>query len=163
MKTAIVYYSMSSNTSYVAKRIAKIIKADLVFLEPVNAFPDKGFKKFFWGGKSALMKERPELNPYEFDPDKYDIVIFGTPVWASCYTPPLRTFIEDYKDKLRGKKIGAFACYSGIGVKKALEKLRIDLDIPSFDVTMELIDPKEKNTEEKNRQIDEFCQKILEL
>ena len=58
MKTAIVYYSMGGNTAYIAARIAKKLAAnvDVIELTPVKAYPDKGFKKFLWGGpKSRLL------------------------------------------------------------------------------------------------------------
>ena len=79
MKAAIVYYSQSGNTSYVAEKVAAILAADLIPLVPVKAYPDSGFKKFFWGGKSALMGDKPALEPYAFDPESYDLVIFGAP------------------------------------------------------------------------------------
>lgn len=106
MRTAIVYYSMSGNTKYVADKIADGIKdlgeVDIIKIEPKKAFPDKGAKKFFWGGKSAVMGETPALEPYEFSIEKYDRIIFGTPVWASTFVYPFRTFINenpDIKDK----------------------------------------------------------------
>lgn len=163
MKACIVYYSMSSNTEYVANKIAEYIGADFVSLIPEVEYPDKGFKKYFWGGKSALMKDKPMLKNYNFDASKYDVIVFGTPVWASSYTPPLRTFIEEQASFLKNKKICAFACYSGAGAKKALEKLRIDLQIPDFEATLMLIDPKDKPAKEKENQIEEFCNHIKEL
>ena len=105
MKACIVYYSMSSNTEYVANKIAEYIGADFVSLIPEVEYPDKGFKKYFWGGKSALMKDKPMLKNYNFDVSKYDVIVFGTPVWASSYTPPLRTFIEEQASFLKNKKI----------------------------------------------------------
>ena len=55
MRTAIVYYSMSGNTAAAAKKVAEGLRADLIEIKPEKAFPDKGFRKFFWGGKSAVM------------------------------------------------------------------------------------------------------------
>ena len=80
MKSAIVYYSMSGNTQFAAKRIAEALAADLIPLVPKKAYPDSGFKKFFWGGKSALMGDKPALEPFAFDPDAYDLIVFGSPV-----------------------------------------------------------------------------------
>ncbi len=77
MKTLIVYYSLEGNTAYAAERIASELGADVLRLEPVKAYPDSGFRKFFWGGKSAVMAETPELLPYDFDADAYDRIIFG--------------------------------------------------------------------------------------
>ena len=61
MKTAVVYYSLTATEDYAAKRIAEKLDADLIRLEPEKAYPDSGFRKFFWGGKSAVMGETPAL------------------------------------------------------------------------------------------------------
>lgn len=115
MRIAIVYYSMSGNTKYVANKIADGIKAsgevDIIRIEPRKAYPDKGAKKFIWGGKSAVMGEAPALQPYEFNIEKYDRMIFGTPVWASTFAPPLRTFINE-NPGVKDKKIAVFTCFS---------------------------------------------------
>ena len=160
MKKAIVYYSMSGNTDYVANYISKIIDADLIRIEPKKGYPNKGLKKFLWGGKSAVMGETPELEEYEFDSDKYDYIIFGTPVWASSFTPPIRTFIKENKDKLQGKKFAVFICYMGGGAEKAIEKLKQFLEISSLEAELILIDPKDRKTDNKDKQIEEFCNKI---
>lgn len=160
MKKAIVYYSMSGNTEYVAKYISNKIDADLIKIEPKTEYPNKGIKKFLWGGKSAVMGETPALEKYEFDSNKYDYIIFGTPVWASSFTPPLRTFIKENKDKLKGKKLAIFTCYMGGGAEKAIEKLKQYLEINQFDAELILIDPKDKKSDEKDKQIEIFCKKI---
>ena len=160
MKKAIVYYSMSGNTDYVAKKISDKIEADLIKIEPKKEYPTKGLRKFLWGGKSAVMGETPELEEYKFDGEKYDYVIFGTPVWASSFTPPIRTFIKENKEKLNGKKIAVFTCYMGGGANKAIEKLKQCLNIEKFEAELILIDPKDKESDEKNKQIEEFCKEI---
>ena len=63
MKTAIVFYSMSGNTAMTAEKLAEALSADLIEIRPQHAYPDKGFRKFLWGGKSAVMAETPELEP----------------------------------------------------------------------------------------------------
>ena len=157
---AIVYYSMSGNTEYVAKHIAERLGADLIKIEPKKDYPDKGFIKFFWGGKCAVMGEKPKLEEYEFDASKYDLVIFGSPVWASRFSPPIRSFVNENKEKLIGKNIAAFACYAGSGAEKALERLKEYIGVENFNASLCLIDPKDKKSEEKDKKIDEFCEKI---
>lgn len=160
MRTAIVYYSMSGNTAYAAGKIAEGIKAlgevDIIRIEPKNAYPDKGVKKFFWGGKSAVMGETPALQHYEFHIEKYDRIIFGTPVWASTFVPPLRTFINENPD-VKNKKIAVFTCFSGGGADKAIAKMKKYLDIEKFVAELILIDPKDKEKEEDDAKIEEFC------
>jgi len=133
MKAAVVYYSMSGTCRKIAELISKEIESDLIELLPKKAYPDKGFKKFYWGGKSALMAEKPALEAYRFDADRYDLVIFGTPVWASTFTPPLRTFIEENKEALSSKRFAAYACYKGSGGEKTLKKLKEELGIDRFE------------------------------
>lgn len=157
---AIVYYSMSGNTDYVANYIANKIEADLIKIVPQKEYPNKGLRKFLWGGKSAVMGDTPKLEDYEFDSDRYDCIIFGTPVWASSFTPPIRTFIKDNKDKLAGKKIAVFICCMGGGADKTIEKLKKYLEINEFKAELILIDPKDKQSDEKNKQIEEFCKKL---
>ena len=160
MKTAIVYYSMSGNTKYVAEKIADGIKSsgevDIIRIEPVKAYPDKGAKKFFWGGKSAVMGETPALQPYKFDIEKYDRIIFGTPVWASTFVPPLRTFINDNPD-VKGKKLAVFTCFSGGGADKAIDKMRTYIGVEKFEAELILIDPKDNIKVEDDEKIAEFC------
>ena len=160
MKAAIIYYSLSGNTEYVVEKINKEINADLIKIIPKKEFPNKGLKKFFWGGKSAVMGETPELEEYKFDAKKYDHIIIGTPVWASTFTPPIRTFIKENKEQLKDKKISAFVCYSGGGAEKALKKMKEYLEIDNFANELILIDPKNKNNEDKEKEIIEFANKI---
>ena len=113
MKVAVVYYSMFNNTEYVANKIKEIIDCDLIRLYPVKEYPTKGLSKFFHGGKSAIKNETPELKEYNFDADKYEYIIIGSPVWASRIAPPINTFIKENKSKLMGKKIGGFITSAG--------------------------------------------------
>lgn len=161
MKTAIVYFSLNGNTEFVASEIAGKLGADAIKLIPKKAFPDSGFKKFLWGGKSAVMKEKPELEPYEFDAEKYDRVIFGTPVWASRFTPPIRTFIADNAGALKGKRFAAFTCFSGGGADKALARLK-DLLGADLDAELILVDPKDKPSDDNAAFIADFCEKLGE-
>lgn len=133
MKAAVVYYSMSGTCRKIAELISKEIESDLIELVPKKAYPDKGFRKFYWGGKSALMAEKPVLEAYDFNANQYDLVIFGTPVWASTFTPSLRTFIEENREVLSSKRFAAYACYKGSGGEKTLKKLKEELGIDRFE------------------------------
>ena len=156
MKTAVVYYSMSGNTAQTAEKIAEQLDADLIRIAPVSAYPDSGMRKFIWGGKSALMGETPQLQPYTFRAEAYDRVIFGSPVWASCYAPPLRTFIKEQADSLQGKHFAAFVCQSGSGADKALKKLQLTL-VAHLEAVLALNDPKDKPSPVNEKRIADFC------
>ena len=162
MTTAIVYYSMSGNTKYVADKIAERIEADIIRIDPVKAYPDKGAKKFIWGGKSAVMGEKPALLPYELNVEKYDRIILGTPVWASNFVPPIRTFIKE-NPNIHGKKLAVFTCFSGGGADKAIEKMKRYIGIEKFEAELILVDPKEGVKAEDDEKIGVFCQKLMQV
>lgn len=163
MKTAIVYYSMSGNTELVANKVAAYLgerdEVDVIRIVPKKSYPEKGFLKFFWGGKSAVMAEKPKLLPYEFNTDKYDRIIIGTPVWASTFAPPIRSFIATHTS-IKDKKIAAFLCYSGGGADKTFEKLKTTIGVDEFEAELVLLDPKEKVSEENDVKIKRFCEKL---
>ena len=163
MKAIIVYYSMSGNVKQTAERIAAETGADMLALHPVKAYPDKGAKKFLWGGKSAVMGDKPKLQPYIFNADKYDTVIFGSPVWASSFTPPVRTFIEDNRQALEGKQFASVLCLMGSGDKKANKKLKKVLGVEELAAELVLIEPKAKPKEETESRIFEFCRTLKAL
>ncbi len=159
MKTAVVYYSMSGNTQQTAEKIAQQLGAQLIRIEPIKEYPSEGARKFIWGGMKAVMGEKPKLQPYDFS-GEYDRVIIGTPVWASNIAPPIRSFIRQNRETLRGKEIAAFVCYAGGGADKALQKLKQFLGVDSLSGELILIDPKDKPSEENDRKIKEFCEKL---
>ena len=162
MKTAIVYYSMSGNTEYAARVIADGIGADLIRIEPEKAYPDSGFRKFLWGGKSAVMGDKPALKPYEFDAVEYGRIVFGTPIWASNFAPPIRSFVAENKEALGGKRFAFFSCSAGGDAKKAETKLAALLGIDGFEATANFIDPKDKKTAESDAAVSGFCLALKE-
>ena len=155
MKTVVVYYSMGGNTEYAAGRIAEAMGADMLRIVPEKAYPDSGFKKFLWGGKSAVMAETPRLVPYDFDAAAYERIVLGFPVWASNIAPPIRSFIRE--NDLTGKRVAAFACEGGSGAEKAFAKLKAALGREALEAELILIDPKDRPTEENERKLAGFC------
>ncbi len=159
MKTIIVYYSLEGNTEYIADKLADSLGAGTLKLILEKAYADKGFAKFFWGGKSAVMAEKPVLKPYDLNTD-FEEIIIGFPVWAGNITPPIRTFVSENTELLKGKRISAFACQSGAGAEKAFGKLRDLLEIDDFYGTAIFIDPKDKPSEENELRLDAFIKKL---
>lgn len=160
MKTAIVFYSMTGNVEYAAKKMAADIPADLIPITPEKAYPSSGVKKFLWGGKAALMGDMPTLVPYELDFDAYDRIVLGTPVWAGSFAPPIRSFVEENHDQMVTKRIAAFACSSSGNVGKTFDKLGNLLGMSSLETTLSLIDPKDRPKLSDNNEIRDFCSRL---
>ena len=161
MKTAIVYYSLQGNVRYVCEKVSKELDADLIELVPVKAYPDKGMVKFLWGGSAVTFKKKPELEPYAFNKDEYELVILATPVWASSFTPPLRTFLED--NDLTGKKIAVIVTSAGGNSTKCIAALKQSAKADSLVAELSLVDPKDHPSEDNTRKIDGFIGKIRQL
>ncbi len=160
MKTLIVYYSLGGNTAMVAEKLGEALGAALLRLEPEKAYPEKGASKFLWGGKSAVMGERPKLRPYSFRPEDYDRIILGFPVWAGTFAPPIRSFVLENLEALKGKQLAAYACEAGSGGERALQKLKKLLGIDSFASETVLIDPKDRPSDGNDARLREFCRAL---
>jgi len=146
MKTLIVYYSLTGNVKFIAENMAKTIGADLLELKPKDKIDSKGFMKFLWGGKQVFMKETPALEVLNKNPDDYDVIIIGTPVWAWSYTPAFRSFFKE--NKIENKKIAFFCCHGG-GKGHVFEKLKEALPNNQFIGEIDFLEPLKKETEMK--------------
>ncbi|HOO33796.1 MAG TPA: flavodoxin [Thermotogota bacterium] len=125
-KTLVLYYSYEGNTKKIAEIIAKELGADIEEVKPVKEMSSRGFGKFVWGGSQVVMNRKPALRPIKMNPDDYELIFIGTPVWAFTYAPPIKTVIETglFKDK----KVAFFCTHEGgpgkteEKAKKAIEK-----------------------------------------
>lgn len=139
MKTLVVFYSLEGDTKFLADIITAELESDVLELKPVKEIPKDGFKKFFWGGKSVLFKDKPKLQTELPDFDDYDTIFIGTPIWASSYTPPIATFVS--LADLHNKKLAFFACHAGGGAEKCFTKLKEIYADNTFIGTIDFADP----------------------
>jgi hypothetical protein len=51
------------------------------------------------------------MAPTTKSPAEYDLIVVGTPNWASRITPAIRTYLK--KNSLAGKKVAAFVVQDG--------------------------------------------------
>lgn len=156
MRIALVYYSLNGNLRAVAEKIKDGLNAELIELVPKKAYPDKGMIKFMWGGAAVTFKKKPDLEPYSFSKDDYDLIILGSPVWAGSYTPPLRTFFEN--NDLSGKQIAVIATSSGGDSAKCIAGIKEAAGADSLVATLSLIDPLTKPSDENETKIKEFIE-----
>lgn len=148
MSTLVVFFSFEGNTKLVGDAIAKTMGADTVVLKTSKQYPTAGIGKFFWGGKSVLFGETPQLVNERIDLSKYDTVIIGTPIWAGSFAPPIKSFITQYQ--MKGKRIGLFACHGGGGAKKCFSKLREAYPENQFIGEIAFLEPRKNPQESVN-------------
>lgn len=120
MKSIVVYYSRSGNTKRVAEMMARELKADLQ--ELVDKRGRGGLLGFLKAGRDAMKERNTELGPLSQSPEDYDLILVGTPVWASNPAPAVRTFLQSHD--LSGKKVALFCTMSARGGKETLADMK---------------------------------------
>ncbi|MDR2757775.1 MAG: flavodoxin [Spirochaetaceae bacterium] len=145
MKTAVIYYSYEGNCALIAELIKNVLEADLIELRTADDKKRQGFSKYLWGGRQVIMKETPSLKPYTVDPEAYDLIIIGTPVWAANPTPALNTFLGE--QRIRNKKIALFCCHAG-GKGKVFDKIKNKLPGNTFAGEIDFINPAKQERQE---------------
>jgi len=138
MKKIVVFYSLDGNTRFAAGVIAQEIGADILELKPEKDIPRKGFIKYLWGGRQVFMKEAPALLPFEKNPEDYDMLAIGTPVWAWRYAPAVESFLK--KAHLKNKRIALFCCHGG-SRGKTFEKMKERLSGNEIVGMIDLMEP----------------------
>lgn len=80
MKSLVIYYSLEGDTKLIANIIKNELNSDVLELRTKKQYPNKGFKKYLWGGKSVIFKEKPKLLNKYIDISIYDKIFIGTPI-----------------------------------------------------------------------------------
>ena len=119
MKTAVVYYSWSGNTRFAAETIAKKAGADLFEIKTEMPY-SSNFQKCCDEAKPECQgKTLRAIKPIAgLDFAKYDIVFVGTPNWWGTMAPPVRTWVAQNKDALKGKTVCLFQTHGGGGMQR---------------------------------------------
>jgi flavodoxin len=110
MKSLVVFYSLEGNTRLLADAIADAADAKILELKPKKGIRVGGFLKIIVGVFQVMFRRKPKVLPLEKNPEDYDLLFIGTPVWAGTFTPAIRTFFSDVN--LNDKKIALFCSYA---------------------------------------------------
>ena len=119
MKCAVVYYSWSGNTRFAAETIAKKAGADRFEIKAEKPY-NSDFQECCDEAKPECYgkKLRP-VKPIEgLDLAKYDLVFVGSPNWWGTMAPPVRTWVAQSKDALKGKTVCLFQTHGGGGMQR---------------------------------------------
>ena len=119
MKVAVVYFSWSGNTRFAAETIAKKTGADLFEIKTEKPY-NGDFQKCCDEAKPECYgkKLRPIKPIAGLDLAKYDVVFVGTPNWWGTMAPPVRTWVTQSKDALKGKTVCLFQTHGGGGMQR---------------------------------------------
>jgi len=119
MKTAVVYYSWSGNTRFAAETIAKKAGADLFEIKAETPYNNDFGKCCDEAKPECNGKKLRPIKPIEgLDLAKYDVVFVGSPNWWGTMAPPVRTWVTQSKDALKGKTVCLFQTHGGGGMQR---------------------------------------------
>ncbi|MFO8050928.1 MAG: flavodoxin [Thermoplasmatota archaeon] len=144
MRTLVVYYSLEGNTECIAKAVASRIDADIERLETKKKIKADEFMNYYWGGKKDRPSKKVPLKGQRYDPNEYDLIFIGTPVWAWAPAPPIYSYITDRN--IRGRNIALFSCSEG-DPGKTCNKLKRSLEDKNDIIAMkDFVNPVENET-----------------
>ena len=115
----IVVYSRTGTTRKVAEALRDRLNADIELIEDVTS--RSGIFGYLKSGHEAWKKIAPEIKPTRLNPDDYDLVVIGTPVWAGSMASPVRTYLEQYGSRLN--RVALFCTEGGSGEEKAFSEI----------------------------------------
>jgi len=112
-KILTVYFSWSGNTDAFANYIHDTVGGDIVRITPVKAYPENYDDVADYAKEERDKKARPEFKDLGVNPEDYDVIFVGYPIW--WYTLPMImfTFFESYD--FSGKTIVPFNTHEGSG------------------------------------------------
>ncbi len=149
MKILVTFYSRTGNTRKLAQQIAKNLNADID--EIIDKKDRTGILGWFSGGKDAFFKKQTQIG-FIKNPQGYDLVIVGTPVWIGTMTPAIRTYLTQN----RLNNVAFFCTFGGKESKTFTEMEKLS------GKPIVVLGLKDKKINESNDQIIEFCNKIKE-
>ena len=118
MKSLVVFYSRTGTTKRIGEELAELLVCDSE--ELVDTKKRSGPLGFVSAGKDATQKKLTTLAEIKHDPELYDLVILGTPIWAGTLSSAMRTYITANKSKF--KKV-AFFCTNGSGHQQLFDEM----------------------------------------
>lgn len=112
MKSIIVYFTHSGNTELAARQLAVVTGSKTVGLQPVQPYSAEDVD---WvNGQSRCTQEhldqslRPAIKPVDADLAAADTVFVGFPIWWHEEPAVIRTFLDNYREQLKGKVLFPF-------------------------------------------------------
>ena len=110
MKICIVYHSETGNTRHIAQHLASACDGQLVEVHDRASY--SAVTRFLLRCKKARGEDLTPIEPAAIDVSAYDLLVFGSPVWAFKPTPVIHAAIAALKG-CEGKRAVAFVTHGG--------------------------------------------------
>ncbi|MCD7855376.1 MAG: NAD(P)H-dependent oxidoreductase [Clostridiales bacterium] len=125
-KILTAYFSASGVTKNVALKIAKAAGTDIFEIEPKEHYTASDLDWTDKNSRSTIEMNDPSFRPSIAsslsNPEDYDTILLGFPVWWYAAPSIINTFLES--TDLTGKKIALFCTSGGTGIEGCEAKLK---------------------------------------
>ncbi len=112
MKSVIVYFTHSGNTELAAKDVASVTGAKMIRLMPEQPYSSEDVD---WINEQSRCTQehldqslRPAIKPVDINWAEVDTVFIGFPIWWHEEPAVIRTFLDNYREQLKGKVLYPF-------------------------------------------------------
>ena len=120
MKVLVIFYSRTGTTRKVAEAIGARCGAEIEQIR--DARSRRGLLRGWWRSIREVRRcSETQILPTKKQAKDYDLVVLGTPVWASSMSSPLRTWINRHRSALR--QVAVFVTQNGRGGDKAIAQI----------------------------------------
>ena len=109
----VAYYSLTGKTERVANAVAEASGGQLYRIQVAKAYPDNAKERYDVLEQEIEDNYLPPLKATDVNPENYDIIFLGSPVWAGHISQPVKSFLVKYN--LKGKRVIPFVTHSGGG------------------------------------------------
>ncbi len=125
-RTLVAYFSASGVTRSTSDKLADAIGTDIFEIKPKVPYTNKDLN---WTDKSSRssiemndLSSRPAITGTVLNPQDYDTLLIGFPVWWYAAPTIINTFIESAD--FSGKTVALFCTSGGTGIEGCERKLK---------------------------------------
>jgi flavodoxin len=114
----LVFYSRSGDTRAVARKISDTLGCDVE--EIIDRADRRGLRGYVRSAFDATFHRPADIQDLVADPNRYDLVVIGTPVWNASVSAPVRTFLEGAG---RLHRVAFFLSHGGRGSARVFRQM----------------------------------------
>lgn len=121
-KYLVLYYSQTGVTKTLAEELQRELGADIDSILPENPYDGSYEQTIARGRQERESGVAPVLKPLNVNPDDYDVIFLGYPIWFGTYALPVAGLLDEYD--FAEKKIVPFCTFGSGGLESSVSDLK---------------------------------------
>lgn len=118
----VVYYSRTGTTRRIAELLASELGADIEAISEQGEHAARaGARGYVRSLIDALCRRQVKVMAATHDVSAYDVIVVGSPVWASRASAPALSWLREHSRQIR--QLALFCTLGGSGSKPALQQM----------------------------------------